>query len=101
MESDKMKITFKNMKDAGVGAWIVVVLIAIGFFLLVPIVSFWSFYFMGWVCSLVIGDVLVDALNMLFNTTYFTKEMIPVCAGALGWIGGFFRTVRNQTKNKD
>ena len=96
-----MNITFKNMKNAGLGAWIVVILLVVGLFLLMPILIFWLHYFVGWICSLVIGDVLVGALNTLFNTTYFTKDMLPMCAGALGWIGSFFYTTRTQNKNKD
>lgn len=58
--------------------------------ILLPIVAFWLSYFSGWLCSLAIGDVLVQGLNTLFNTTHFTEEMIPVCAGTIGWLGAIF-----------
>ena len=57
-----------------------------------PFISFWLAYFGGWLCSLVIGDALANGLNQLFNTTHFTKELIPLCAATLGWIGGYFKT---------
>ena len=49
----------------------------------------------------VIGDTLANALNTLFNTTYFHKEMLPMMAGALGWIGGYFKSVSSTTKKND
>lgn len=59
--------------------------------IIIPFISFWFAYFGGWLCSLVIGDVLANGLNQLFNTTHFTKELIPLCAATLGWIGGYFK----------
>lgn len=73
--------------------------ILVGLFLILPFISFWASYFGGWVCKITIGNTLVKALNMLFNTAYFTKDMIPWIAGALGWIGGFFKSI-NTSKNK-
>ena len=72
--------------------------VIIGLILILPFISFWLSYFGGWVCKVTIGNTLVKALNILFNTTYFTTEMIPWIAGALGWIGGFFKTIQ---KNKN
>lgn len=71
----------------------------IGLFLILPFISFWASYFGGWICKITIGNTLVKALNMLFNTAYFTKDMIPWVAGALGWIGGFFKSV-STSKSK-
>ena len=68
--------------------------------LIVPFVSFWCGYFGGWLCSLVIGDTLASGLNSLFNVTYFTKDMIPLCAATLGWIGGHFKC-RSTTVKKE
>ena len=75
------------------------VALIIGLFLILPFISFWASYFGGWICKITIGNTLVKALNMLFNTAYFTKDMIPWIAGALGWIGGFFKSV-NTSKSK-
>lgn len=69
--------------------------------IVMPFVSFWLAYFGGWVTSLVIGDTLANALNTLFNTTYFTKDIIPMCAGALGWVGGYFKASNNFNLNKE
>ena len=69
-----------------------------GFVIIIPFISFWLAYFGGWICSLVIGNVLTEGLNALFNTTYFTKDMIPICAATLGWIGGYFKSTSVKTK---
>ena len=66
-----------------------------------PFISFWLAYFGGWLCSLVIGDALANSLNTLFNTTHFTKDIIPLCAATLGWIGGYFKTRSTKISTKD
>ena len=76
------------------------VALIIGLFLILPFISFWASYFGGWICKITIGNTLVKALNILFNTTYFTAEMLPWIAGALGWIGGFFKATINLKDNK-
>ena len=48
----------------------------------------------------VIGVKLTMALNILFNTSYFTPQMLPMLSGALGWLGGFFKSVTNIKNNK-
>lgn len=68
--------------------------------IIIPFISFWLAYFGGWICSLVIGDTLANALNTLFNTTHFTKDILPMCAGALGWIGGYMRSKNYSTKKE-
>lgn len=53
----------------------------------------------GWLLlPLVIFSLM--GLNTLFQTTWFTKDMIPLCAGTLGWIGSYFKT-SNLGKSKD
>lgn len=68
--------------------------------LVLPFISFWLCYFGGWVASITIGNILTDGLNTLFQTTWFTKDMIPLRAGTLGWIGSYFKT-SNLGKSKD
>ena len=68
--------------------------------LIFPFISFWLCYFGGWMASITIGNTLIDGLNTLFQTTWFTKDMIPLCAGTLGWIGSHFKTISFR-KSKD
>lgn len=74
-----------------------VILMVLGVMLLIfiaPLIGFWVAYFCGWIAKITFGTKLTAALNMLFQTTYFTKDMIPMVAGALGWIGGFFKSTK-------
>ena len=81
----------------------VVVLMVLGvmlFIFIAPLIGFWVAYFCGWVAKITFGTKLVAALNMLFQTTFFTKNMIPIVAGALGWIGGCFIIIINISERK-
>lgn len=78
-----------------VGAIVMIILL----FLIMPFINFWLAYFGGWLAKITIGGKLAAALNLLFNTTYFTAEMLPMMAGALGWIGSFFKSTSTIKKN--
>ena len=64
-------------------------LIVLTIFIL-PWLSFWLAYFGGWIAKIVIGTYLVEGLNYLHINVPLNK--IPLLAGCLGWIGGFFKT---------
>ena len=68
---------------------------------ILPFISFWLAYFGGWICTILIGDTLANGLNSLFNTSHFTKDMIPLCAATLGWIGGYFKTRSTKISTND
>lgn len=71
-----------------------VVVLAILFVFFVPAISFFIAYADGWICKVTFGPILCKALNTLFNVTFLTPEKLPIMAGALGWIGGFFKTTQ-------
>lgn len=76
------------------------VVIIILLLLLFPFISFFFSYLGGWLAKITIGGALCKALNVLFNVSYFTPDKIPLMAGALGWIGGYFKT-STTLKKKD
>ena len=90
------------MSRKNVSGWALVGIIA--FFVVViiiePALLFWLGYFSGWLAKLVIGTKLVTAINMVFGTA-FTADMLPMIGGALGWIGGFFKSVRTIKNNNN
>lgn len=65
-----------------------------------PMISFFISYFGGWLCKITFGNILCNSLNTLFNTKTFVPENLPIIAGALGWIAGFFKSI-NMGKNKN
>lgn len=74
-----------------VGKLIGIIVLAIIFVVFYPFLLFWFGYFSGWLAKLVIGAKLAAALNIVFHTTWFTAEMLPMIGGALAWIGSFFK----------
>lgn len=74
-----------------------IMLIAILIFI-VPWASFWLAYFGGWISKIVIGDYLVKGFGLLGLTIPLDK--IPLLAGVLGWIGGFFISTNTIKTNK-
>lgn len=72
-----------------------VIVMAVIFIIFTPLLSFVLCYFGGWLCKITFGPTLCNALNTLFNVSFFTPEKIPLMAGALGWIGNYFRDKNN------
>ena len=72
-----------------------VIVMAVIFIIFTPLLSFVLCYFGGWLCKITFGPTLCHALNTLFNVSFFTPEKIPLIAGALGWIGNYFRDKNN------
>ena len=62
-------------------------------------------YFFGWLTGVIlqwlIGDMVVNGMNCLFNTTRFTTNMLPTICGTLGVIGSFFKSTTSSSSKKD
>ena len=62
------------------------------------------YYFGGWITghmlSWFIGDIVVNGMNYLFNTTRFTVDMLPTICGTLGVIGSFFKSTTTTSSKK-
>ena len=56
-----------------------------------PIISFFCGYLTGSILEWVVGGMVVNGLNLLFNTTRFSTDMLPILCGALAVIGSFFK----------
>lgn len=65
-----------------------------------PVIAFGITYFIGWIMSLCIGDVVTNGLNMIFATDRFTPEVIPLFYGTMGLIGSFFRKSNNKASEE-
>ena len=65
-----------------------------------PVIAFGIAYFIGWIMSLCIGDVVANGLNMIFATDRFTPEVIPLFYGTMGLIGSFFRKSNGTITNE-
>lgn len=67
-------------------------LLAIILIFISPLLSFAIGYLVGLILSWCIGNTVADGMNILFDTTRFTPDLLPIVCGALGTVGSFFRT---------
>ena len=85
------------MKTAGCLASVLVLIVSI---IICPVL----YYFFGWVTGHIlkffIGDIVINGMNYLFNTTRFTTDMLPTMCGTLGVIGSFFKSSMSMSTNK-
>lgn len=91
-----MELNF--FKGSFLGSFLTGILIFIITLFIAPWVSFWICYFEGWIAAKVIGVELVRGLA-IFGITIPISQ-IPLFAGILGWIGGFFKNFSSEYKNK-
>lgn len=78
------------MKIDNINTVFVVFLVTI-IFLFSPIVSFVSAYLGGLILKLVFGQNIADGLNLIFNTTRFTPNVIPIACATFATIGRYFK----------
>lgn len=83
-------IDLNNLSILGIIAIVVITIF------ITPWLSFWIAYFGGWVAKITIGNYLINGLEHL--GILITKDQIPLLAGVLGWIGGFFKVSNHNTK---
>ena len=68
-------------------------------FVIAPFIGFWCAYFGGWLTKLTIGNILCRALALIGIS--IIPDQIPLLAGGLGWIGGFFKSYTNYKRRKE
>lgn len=76
----------------------IVVILAIAFLIFSPVIVFCWGWCGGWILMQVIGTTVTNGLNILFDTTRFTPDLIPVTCGALAVIGSYFKTSVSSSK---
>jgi len=86
----------KNSALETTGA-ITVILGVIGMLVCMPVITFGLAYFGGWILKVFVGDLIVNGLNLIFKTTRFSVELIPLTCATLATIGRYFKS--NQTNN--
>ena len=85
-------------KNASGWAIVGIIVFLVVVIIIEPALFFWLGYFSGWLAKLIIGTKLVTAINIVFGTA-FTADMLPMIGGALGWIGGFFKSIHTASNN--
>lgn len=84
-------------ETAGCLAYVLALIVAI---IIWPVL----YYFFGWatghILKFFIGNIVINVMNDLFNTTRFTTDMLPTICGTLGVIGSFFKSAKMSTDIK-
>ena len=62
-----------------------------------PALVFLFAYVGGMLLDWIVGDKLVDGLNLMFNTTRFTRDLIPLTCATLATIGRYFKPSQTTT----
>lgn len=99
-----MSITDKDDKDGiiltGLG-WVTLVVGIICLLVFSPVLTFLFAYLGGMLLDWIVGAKLVDGLNLMFNTTRFTRDLIPLTCATLATIGRYFKSSNtNNNSNK-
>lgn len=59
---------------------------------IIPILVFLTGVVSGLILKWIVGGFVVDGLNLIFNTTRFSADKLPIVCGALAVIGSFFKS---------
>ena len=94
----------KNSKLETVGIVSVVsgiVVTFIGLLVFAPVITFGFAYLGGMILDWIVGEKLVNGLNLMFDTTRFTRDLIPLTCATLATIGRYFKSSQTNNNNKD
>lgn len=62
-----------------------------------PVITFGFAYLGGMILQLFVGDAIANGMNLIFDTTRFTPDFIPLACATLATIGRYFKS--SQTNN--
>ena len=94
----------KNSKLETVGIVSIVsgvVVTFIGLLVFAPVITFGFAYLGCMILDWIVGKKLVNGLNLMFDTTRFTRDLIPLTCATLATIGRYFKSSQTNNNNKD
>jgi len=72
-----------------------------GLLVFAPVLTFGFAYLGGMILNYFVGSAVVSGLNLIFDTTRFTRELIPLTCAILATIGKYFKSSQtNSSKSK-
>ena len=83
-------------KMKGLG-WMTALVGIIGLLVFSPVITFGFAWMGGWILKVCVGSAIADGMNLMFNTTRFTPDFIPLACATLTTIGKYFKS--SQTNN--
>lgn len=64
-----------------------------------PVIVFALAYIGGMLLDWIVGEKLVNGLNLMFDTTRFTRDLIPLTCATLATIGRYFKSSTPNPNN--
>lgn len=64
-----------------------------------PVIVFTLAYIGGMLLDWIVGEKLVNGLNLMFDTTRFTRDLIPLTCATLATIGRYFKSSMSNSNN--
>lgn len=92
---EKIGVVYSSILVVVVGLLVMATLL-----LIVPIVYVCFGFMGGLVVKWIFGGMITDGLNVLFNTSRFTPEMIPTLTAIFALIGSFFKNSKSSSNPK-
>ncbi|WP_313069903.1 hypothetical protein [Lacrimispora sp.] len=83
----------------GVGV-VSIILGFIGLLVFSPVLTFGFAYLGGMILDWIVVAKLVNGLNLMFDTTRFTRDVIPLTCATLATYGRYFKSSQSNTNNK-
>lgn len=80
--------------------WLTVISSLIGVLVFSPVITFGFAWIGGWILKQCVGQLVADGMNLMFNTTRFTPDFIPIACATLATIGKYFKSYQNVTNKK-
>lgn len=94
-----------NLEKVGIVSIVSGVIVTfIGLLVFAPVITFGFAYLGGMILDWIVGEKLVNGLNLMFDTTRFTRDLIPLTCATLATIGRYFKSTQtnnNNNNNKD
>ena len=90
-----------NLEKVGIVSIVSGVIVTfIGLLVFAPVITFGFAYLGGMILDWIVGDKLVNGLNLMFDTTRFTRDLIPLTCATLATIGRYFKSSQTNNNNK-
>lgn len=86
-------------KMKGLG-WLTALVGIIGLLVFSPVITFGFAWMGGWILKVCVGSAIADGMNLMFNTTRFTPDFIPLACATLATIGKYFKSSQTNNNNK-
>lgn len=91
-----------NLEKVGIVSIVSGVIVTfIGLLVFAPVITFGFAYLGGMILDWIVGEKLVNGLNLMFDTTRFTRDLIPLTCATLATIGRYFKSSQTNNNNKD